>query len=265
MASEVLMARIARLFVPLDVEFATDPKIIAAGPLASYVYLCALAHCKRAGRGGLVHRSQLRFIAPGVHNVAKLAAVLVEVELWDATNDGWIIPAWEKHNLTAEQLDQRKQEASAKSLRGNHQRHHVEKDVKNTECVLCFPVPTGTKNGPAGEEEWSLGKGRGKEEEEEEEEELPTSSSDNFESVETPLPDDDAGIINRIITRVATIRTEKHAPADRGRYHLAVVEQMNRTERHDIAALLLAKPFYRAQADKAADWYELTHKTTGAA
>ena len=59
----------ARLYVPLDVEFATNDRILAAGPLASYLYVCSLAHAKRQGdrdrREGFVNAGALRVLTIG--------------------------------------------------------------------------------------------------------------------------------------------------------------------------------------------------------
>lgn len=262
------MARMARLYVPLDVEFASDPKILSAGPHASYLYICALAYCKRAGKGGVLDRRQLRAIAPGLGgNVTKLAAICVEVGLWEETDDGWSIPSWTKHNLTADQLEQRKRDASAKSQKANHIRHHVEKDVKAAECPLCYPddsgsqqgplaVPTGTIPGPKEKRRDREGKGI--------EKELKNASSSVDGSSSAPAGSADDGVIDKIIKICAARRTEAQLPRpdDPNAYADTIGRQMQRTERSAVAAMLLTYPHYRATPEKAASAYETRRKHT---
>jgi len=143
-----------RLYVPLDVEFATDPKILAAGPLAAYLFVVSLAYCKRSDRPGEIHAEQLRVLALGLPgNPRKYADALVSVGLWEESDDGWIIPAWLKHNYSPDQLEQRKATAKAKSELGNHRRHHEQKGIQVSDCALCYPdspSPQGTANVPTG-------------------------------------------------------------------------------------------------------------------
>ena len=47
------------LFVPLDVDYADDPKIIEAGPLAELLFVRGLAFCKQQLSDGHIARSQL--------------------------------------------------------------------------------------------------------------------------------------------------------------------------------------------------------------
>ena len=140
------MARLARLFVPLDVEFATDPKIIAAGPLASYLYVCGLAYAKRSGQDGFIHTAQVQFLAPGCSRTTALTQRLVETGLWTATDGGWMITAWARHNLSGDQLAERKEMQRAKAIAGNHQRHHVAKKVVEPDCELCQASPHGDRS-----------------------------------------------------------------------------------------------------------------------
>ena len=167
------MARIARLFVPLDVEFATDDKIIAAGPLAGYLYVCSLAYAKRSGKEGFIHASQVQFLAPGLTKQSTHAQRLADVGLWAATDGGWTIAAWSRHNLSGDQLAERKNMQRAKAIAGNHQRHHVAKNVIEPECELCQNSPHGEPSkSPRGDGMVPRDReGRGIEKGEEEEEE----------------------------------------------------------------------------------------------
>ena len=133
----------AKLFVPLDVDFATDPKILQAGPMAAYLYVCSLAYCKRTaepGRDGIIDREHLKVLAVGFGgNAKKYADTLVQVGLWEPHPDGWSIPSWLKRNPSAVKLDKRRAQLKAKSIMGNHKQHHVAKKSPALDCVLCFP------------------------------------------------------------------------------------------------------------------------------
>ena len=182
-----------RLYVPLDVEFATDPKILAAGPLAAYLFVCALAYCKRSDKPGEVHAEQLRVLALGLPGKPKqYADTLVRVGLWTTTDDGWAIPSWLAHNLSPDQLEERKASAKAKSELGNHRRHHEQKGVKVSDCALCYPddgSPQGTSTVPTGNvnsrevkgREVEGREGKGRESEEKRKQAVRGASSDNSE------------------------------------------------------------------------------------
>ena len=143
------MARIARLFVPLDVEFATDPKILQAGPAAAYLYVCSLAYAKRAGTEGHIHANQLQVVAIGQKGAANLAATLTAAGLWERTETGWLITAWHRHNLSGDQLVERKQTQRTRAIAANHARHHLARGVTSPDCELC-------QTGPNRDEERSL-------------------------------------------------------------------------------------------------------------
>lgn len=95
-----------RVHVPLDVNYADDPKIIEAGERAEILYVRALAFCKKLLSDGRVSDSQLQRF--GLRGVTKRAQRLVEVGLWervsDAEGDGYQIVAWLKHNKSAEEI-----------------------------------------------------------------------------------------------------------------------------------------------------------------
>ncbi len=220
-----------KLYVPLNVDFATDPKMLAAGPNAAYLYLCSLAYCKRTakrGGDGVVHRNQLRVLALGQPSKPeRLAAALVEVGLWEECDEGWSIPAWLKHNPSSDTLAQRTAQAKVKSLLGNHEQHHVAKNKPDVTCILCFPehdnddspqgalvrqilaryrdtqqVPHGEPHGEPHGDPKTLHKGKGREKEKEKEKEgkgkgegrekeEPPSTSSKLTLVATPPPEEE--------------------------------------------------------------------------
>lgn len=130
------------LFVPLDVEYDSDDKIIEAGPLAELLYIRSLAFCKRTMKNGVVMKSQLVVISRGLDGATTLARRLVKVGLWMDEGDKWTIPAWGKRNKLAEDIVADKEAKKLASIKGNHERWHVGEEAKKSHsCPLCYPKP----------------------------------------------------------------------------------------------------------------------------
>jgi hypothetical protein len=130
------------LFVPLDVDYQSDPKIIAAGFYGEGLYNRALALSKRLRSDGYIDRLQLPTITLGmpVDNPMDVVARLVEVGLWEDVGSGWVIRAWLNHNAAADDIDDRTSKKKASSQLANHTRWHVGKGIVNPDCPLCCPT-----------------------------------------------------------------------------------------------------------------------------
>ena len=136
------------LHVQLDVEYASDPKIIDAGPMAELLYVRALCFAKKRPDDGRLTRSQLTRFAAGIPSPMRHAAKLVEVGAWVETPDGWQIAAWLKRNKSAERIARDTAAKRLKSLMGNHERWHVKEGKFDPTCELCNPHsdPRGDPN-----------------------------------------------------------------------------------------------------------------------
>ena len=103
------MARTAtRLYVPLDVGFFDDEKIVAAGEKAAFLYLAMLTKAKLLDTDGVLTKGQIAKLAlPGW--AARLKALLepgndgtaLVVEL-PMQRDVYFLPAWHKWNESKE-------------------------------------------------------------------------------------------------------------------------------------------------------------------
>lgn len=125
------------LFVPLDASYAQDPKILDLDDERSeLLFIRSLAYCKAHLTDGLIHRRALHQIAPFVDDIApdELAADLVRVGLWTATDRGWRVTSWLKRNPASEEIL-----TPSKGRELAHQRHHVKKGVQKEGCPFCFP------------------------------------------------------------------------------------------------------------------------------
>ncbi|MEJ7724318.1 MAG: hypothetical protein WKF64_08440 [Ilumatobacteraceae bacterium] len=130
----------AGLYVPLDVDYATDDKLIEAGPMAELLYVRSLCFAKRTMRDGQIARSQLAAVALGIPSAAKHAQRLVDVGAWTASKTGWTITAWLKHNKPAASIRADSEAKKAASLLANHERWHVgEGRKRSATCPLCNP------------------------------------------------------------------------------------------------------------------------------
>lgn len=127
------------LHVQLDVEYASDPKMIDAGPMGELLYVRALCFAKKRPDDGRLTRSQLTRFAAGIPSPLKHAQRLVEVGLWAETDDGWQIAAWLKRNKSAARIAKEQEAKRLKSLLGNHERWHVKEGKYDPTCELCNP------------------------------------------------------------------------------------------------------------------------------
>lgn len=100
------MAR-SGLYVPLDVNFGDDDKMISITAEAQLVYIRGLMLSKRTRSAGFIHRRQIGRLTEGFRcqpDALELAAELVQCGAWMEIENGWLIAAWADHNASEEQL-----------------------------------------------------------------------------------------------------------------------------------------------------------------
>lgn len=130
------------LYVPLDVEYDSDDKLILAGPMAELLYVRGLAFAKRTMSNGDINSAQIAVVGRGIPSAVKHAAKLVEVGAWRSTATGWHISAWLKRNKSVEAIDSEREAKKAASAKANHERWHVgEQGKPSASCPLCHPEP----------------------------------------------------------------------------------------------------------------------------
>lgn len=117
-------------YVPLSVNYAHDEAIRRAGYMAELLYIRALAYAKRTNTSGFVPAYDLEVVAIGLRGTRKAVQKLVEVGLWEAVDDGWIIRSWHRWNADAEAV-------SAGGRLGNHKRWHRNRGVTDPNCEHC--------------------------------------------------------------------------------------------------------------------------------
>jgi len=104
-----------RPFLPLDVAFMDDDKIVEAGAVASWCFLAMLLGCKRYGTDGTLTSPQMARL--GVDKWQKSVETLITVGLVMDVSEGendrkvYWIPSWSKWNLLAHERESRRQSA----------------------------------------------------------------------------------------------------------------------------------------------------------
>ena len=105
------MARTSpHIYVPLDVNYADNARIITAGEAAELLYIRGLCLVKRQLSDGYIDAVQLPRL--GLSNVEERAQRLVDVGLWErmpavetrAETMGYVVVGWLERNPSAEEL-----------------------------------------------------------------------------------------------------------------------------------------------------------------
>ncbi len=95
-------------YLMVETSVRTHWKFLAAGPAASWLWLCGLGYCQEGLTDGFIPMSALGFL--GVEAASSLALALVEVRLWEPVFEGQPMTGWHMHDY----LDHNK---SAKAIR----------------------------------------------------------------------------------------------------------------------------------------------------
>lgn len=120
----------ARLFVPLDVNFPDDDKIEAAGLAGAGLYAMSLCVAKRTLTDGRLTRVKLRKLGADDALIDRC----IEVGLYTRDADDAVrITAWLGWNAPAESVL-----SSEKGKHLAHLRHHAQKGVVNPSCRYCM-------------------------------------------------------------------------------------------------------------------------------
>lgn len=69
-------------WVKLDDGFYDHPKVLAAGPAAAWLHVCALGYCCRHLTDGVFSKAVVPQLSSALKQPSKLAAILVENGMW---------------------------------------------------------------------------------------------------------------------------------------------------------------------------------------
>jgi len=95
-------------FLPLDVNFLDDERIIEVGERPAWLYLAMCLKAKALLTDGILSETQIaRLHVPGWQNrLARLHALEL---VWPTEDGRWWITAWDKHNDRAETVQERRE------------------------------------------------------------------------------------------------------------------------------------------------------------
>lgn len=137
------MAKTARIFATIDVNYFDDDRVIEAGE-AWQLHFAAILACKRTLKDGVLTRRQLTRIAPeSLPDVGASIARLIEVGLFTEGGDHIDINGWAGWNDSTEDIEAMSKDGS----RGNHLRWHVKRKIYKGECEWCNPPDSGGDSG----------------------------------------------------------------------------------------------------------------------
>jgi hypothetical protein len=91
-------------WVKLDDDFSDHRKIMAVGPLAAWMHVCALCYCARLLTDGFIPAAQVRKLAD-VDDAMSLAELLVREGLWERVEGGYRIHDYLEYNPSKEQVE----------------------------------------------------------------------------------------------------------------------------------------------------------------
>lgn len=106
------MAR-GEIYLPLSVDFCSNPRLLRAGERAGWLYIAAALLSKRVMSDGFIEEVQLPTL--GLKGVRARADALVREGLWERVNGGYQIVGYLDRNPSRDQiLEDRKAEAERK-------------------------------------------------------------------------------------------------------------------------------------------------------
>lgn len=133
-----------RLWVPLDVDFQDDDRMIGVSLEAELLFVRSLALAKRLASDGRIRLAHLRRLSdklPG--DPEKYADELIGAGLWDTEgtpgtpSERYVIVSWLRWNAPADDLDGVREAKRAGGKRGNHRRYGHPGSVDT--CPKCNP------------------------------------------------------------------------------------------------------------------------------
>lgn len=122
-------------WVKLDDQFPDHPKVVQAGPLAAWLYVCGLAYCARYLTDGFIPAAQVRKLAD-VDDVTPLVTALVAVGLWRECEGGYEVHDYLDYNppaakVRAERAANAKRQAKFRDRMRNSEDEASPSDVTN--------------------------------------------------------------------------------------------------------------------------------------
>lgn len=129
----------------IDDQFPNHPKIVAVGPLAGWLHVCAICYCNSQLTDGYIPSGMLRRLAD-VPDADALADALVTIGLWERTDAGYLIHDFLEYNPPAERVKEKRAMAAARQARWaagkQKQTANASADASTNAVTNASPSPT---------------------------------------------------------------------------------------------------------------------------
>jgi len=151
-------------WVKLDDQFTSHPKLIQAGPLAGWLYICGLTYCARYLTDGFIPSPAVRLLADLKKNQEQVDS-LVEAGLWVKCEGGYQVHDYLDYNPSSEQV--RHERTAAKERMNRHRSPEVRPNNDRTSPEVLLPrtrtrpidiSPNGDMSEPAASDAPALSK-----------------------------------------------------------------------------------------------------------
>lgn len=127
-------------WVRLDDQFTEHPKVVEAGALAAWLYVCGLTYCARQLTDGFIPTAQLRRLLPS-GAVGKLADRLVDVRLWEKAVGGYRVHDYLMYNPSRQQTLATRQQKAAAGRKGGWQKASNVLADRQASATTPVPIP----------------------------------------------------------------------------------------------------------------------------
>jgi hypothetical protein len=114
-------------WMKIETSVARHRKFIAAGPAASWLWLCGLSYCQEGSTDGFIPFDALDYL--GVKSPKNLKCKLVVAGLWDEVPGGWKIHDYLEHNRSAAHINGIREERRKNGSEGGKASGHARRST----------------------------------------------------------------------------------------------------------------------------------------
>lgn len=127
------------MWIKLDEDFYSHPKVVRAGPEAAHLYVAGLGYCSKHLTDGWIPTEALPMLTSFVKNVRRAAGVLVAVELWHKRDDGYEVHDYLEVQSSRSDVEKIRQDAASRARSSRERRANQSRsspDVREPELEL---------------------------------------------------------------------------------------------------------------------------------
>lgn len=117
-------------WVRLADDFTDHPKVVRAGPLAAWLYVCGLTYANRYATDGFIPGAQVPRLA-AVPDPERLARRLVESTLWEEVEDGYRIHDYGSYQPSSEEIKRERADAARRQSEYRQRRAEARNAARN--------------------------------------------------------------------------------------------------------------------------------------